>query len=47
MKGYCGRCLEMRLTETPGYEVKWPWLMVVIKVDLTGLKADLGKYMAS
>ena len=46
MKGDCGRCLETRLAEIPGHEVKWPRLMVVMKVDLTGLKAALWNYVA-
>ena len=47
MKGDCGRCLEMRLAESPGRDVKWPRLMVAMKVDLTGLKTDAWKYLAS
>ena len=47
MKGDCGRFLEMRLVERPGHDVKWLWLMVVMKVDLTGMKSDAWKYLAS
>ena len=47
MKGNCGRFLEMRLAERPGHDVKCPRLMDVIKVDLTGLKAEAWKYLAS
>ena len=39
MKGDWGRCLEIRLTDRPGHDVKWPLLMAEMKVDLTGLKA--------
>ena len=47
MKGGCGICLEMSLAERLGHEVKWPRLMAVMKVDLTGLKAAAWKYLAS
>ena len=47
MKGDCGRCLEMRLAKRLDHDVKWPWLMVAMKVDLTGLKAAAWKYLAS
>ena len=47
MKGDFGRCLEMRLEEKPGHDVKWPWLMAVMKVYLTGLKAAAWKYLSS
>ena len=30
MKGDRGRCLEMRLAERPGHDVKWP---IVVDVD--------------
>ena len=38
VKGDRGRCLEMRLTDRPVHEVKWPLLMATMKVDLIGLK---------
>ena len=47
MKGYCGRCLEMRLAERPDHDMKWPWLMTVIKVDFPVLKTSAWKYLAS
>ena len=47
MKGYCGRFLVMRLAEIPGHDMKWPRLMMVMKVDLMGLKADAWKYLVS
>ena len=47
MKGDCGRCLEIRFAERPGHGMKWPWLMAVINVDFTGLKAAVWKYLAS
>ena len=47
MKGDCGRCLEIRLEERPGHDVKWPRLMAVMKVDFTGLKAYAWNYLAS
>ena len=47
MKGDCGRCLEIRLAERPGHDVKWPRLMAVMNVYLTGLKAAAWKYLAS
>ena len=47
MKGDCGRCLEMRLAERPDHNLKWPGLMAVMKVDLTGLKAATWKYFSS
>ena len=47
MKGDRGRCLEMRLAERPGHNVKWPRLMAVMKVNLMGLKADAWKHLAS
>ena len=39
-KGDWERCLEMRLADMPGHEVKWLLLMAAMKVDLTGLKAE-------
>ena len=39
MKGDWGRCLEMKLADRSGHDVKWPLLMEAMKVDLTGLKA--------
>ena len=47
MTGGCGRFLEVRLAERPGHDVKWPCLMKVVKVDLTGLNAAAWKYFAS
>ena len=47
MKGYWGRCLEIRLAERPFHDVKWPLLMAAIKVELTVLKADAWKYWES
>ena len=47
MKGDCGICLEMRLAERPGHDVKWIRLMAVMKVDLTGLKDAVWKYLES
>ena len=47
MKGECGRCLEMRLAESPGHDMKWPQLMAVMKVDFRGPKAAVWKYLAS
>ena len=47
MKGDCGRFLEIRLAERPGHDVKWPRLMAVLKVHLTGLKAAAWNYLAS
>ena len=47
MKGDCGRCLDVRLAERPFCDIKWPQLMAVMKVDLTGLKAATWKYLAS
>ena len=47
MKGGCRRFLEMGLAERPGHNVKWSWLMAVMKVDLTGMKAATWKYLAS
>ena len=46
MKEYRGRFLEMRLAERPGHDVKWPQLMTAMKVDLTGMKAAVWKYLA-
>ena len=43
MKEDFGRCLDMRLAERPGHDLKWPRLMTAMKVDLTGLKADVLK----
>ena len=40
MKEDWGRCLEIRLADRPGHDVKWPLLMAAMKVDLTGLKAE-------
>ena len=40
-KGDWVRCLEMRLTDMPGNEVKWTLLMAATKTDLTGMKAVL------
>ena len=37
----------MRLAERPGRDVKWPWLMSVMKVDFIGLKDATWKYLAS
>ena len=42
-----GRWLEIRLTERPGHGLKWPLLMVDMKVDLTGLEAVAWKYWES
>ena len=39
MKGDWRIYFEMRLSDRPGHEVKWPLLMTARKVDLTGLKA--------
>ena len=39
VKGDWVRCLEMRLADRPGHEVKWPLLMATTKVDFTGMKA--------
>ena len=39
MKGYWVRCLEIRLEDRPGHDLKWPLLMAAMKVDLIGLKA--------
>ena len=39
VKGYWGKCLEVRLADRPGYDVKWPLLMAAMKVDLTGMKS--------
>ena len=39
MKGDWGRCLEIRLADRLGYDVKFPLFMAAMKVDLTGLKA--------
>ena len=39
MKGDWGNVLEMRLTDSPGHEVKWPLLMAAMKVELKGTKA--------
>ena len=39
MKGDWGRCLEMRLADRPGHEVKWTLLMAATKAELTGIKA--------
>ena len=47
MKGYCGRCFEMRLAERPGHDVKWPRLMEAMKVYLTELKAATWNYLVS
>ena len=47
MKEDWGRCLEIRLAERPGYDVKWPLLMAEMKVYLTGLKAAAWKYWGS
>ena len=47
MKEDFGGCLEMRLAERPCHEVKRPQLMAVMNIDLTGLKADVRKYLAS
>ena len=44
-EGGCGRCLEMSLVESLGHDMKWPRLMAVMKVDLTGLKAAVWKYL--
>ena len=47
MKDDCGRCLEIRLEESPSHDVKLPLLMAEMKVDLMGLKASACKYLAS
>ena len=47
MKEDCGRCLEIRLVEIPGHEIKWPLLMAEMNVDLTGMKAAAWNYWAS
>ena len=47
MKDDCGRCLEIMLAERPVHDVKWPFLMVDMKVDFTGLKAAAWKYWSS
>ena len=47
MKGDCGRCLDMRLAESPVHDVKWHWLMAAMKVDLMRLKADAWNYLAT
>ena len=47
MKEDCGRCLEIRLSERPGHDVKWTLLMAEMKVDLTGMKASVWKYWES
>ena len=47
MKEDYGRCLEIMLAESPGHDVKWPRLMALINVDLTGLKAAAWKYWVS
>ena len=47
MKGYCGGCLEIRLAERSGRDVKWLRLMAVMKVDFMVLKAASWKYLAS
>ena len=39
VKGYWGICLDTRLADRPGHDVKWKFLMATMKVDLTGLKA--------
>ena len=44
VKEYWGRCLERRLAETPGHDLKWHLLMASIKVDLAGLKVAAWKY---
>ena len=46
-EGNFGRCLEMRFSEIPGHDVKWPWLMATIKVNVTGMKAAVWKYLTS
>ena len=33
-----GRCLEIRPTDRPGHDVKWPLLMAEMKVYLKGMK---------
>ena len=47
MKEDCGRCFDIRLAERPDHDVKWPLLVVEMKVDLTGLKAAAWKYWVS
>ena len=47
MKGDCGICLDISLAERPGHDVKWPQLIAVINVDLTGLKAAEWNYLVS
>ena len=39
MKGDWGRCLDMRLVDRPGHEVKWPLVMAAMNVYLKGLEA--------
>ena len=46
MKWDCERCLEMRFAERPGDDMKWPRLIAIMKVDLTGLKDLAWKYLA-
>ena len=41
MKGDWGRCLEMKFSDRPGYDVNCLVLMAEMKVDLTGLKAEV------
>ena len=47
MKVDWGRCLEIRLVERTGHDVKWPLLMAAMKVELVGMKAAEWKYWAS
>ena len=47
LKGGFGRFLEMSLAERPDHDVKWPRLMVAMKIDFKGLKSAAWKYLAS
>ena len=47
MKRDCGKFLEMRLAERTDHDVKWHWLMVVMRVNLTELKDATWYYLAS
>ena len=40
-EGRLGKILEIRPADMPGHEFKWPLLMTAMKVDLTGLEADV------
>ena len=39
--------MDISLADRPVYDLKWPWLVAVMKVDFTGLKAAAWKYLAS